>query len=423
MAQVNITQTFVDTVKVDKPTTYTDKRLKGFQVTVSKAGTKSYYFKFSQSGKQFKKNLGKHPGVTLKDAKSSYMDLYQELSQGVIQQHKRMTLRQFMDSHYKNHLLSKNKSAKDSIRTLETHFLSWLGECALEDITVIKLANWRDKRILDGISPNTVKRNLTEIKALFNYVVDELGYLKVNPIGRLKNPKEVEVEEKLYLSDFEYRKIIDTVERYKKAFGIYAGIDLQASREFKFSVHNSKYDYIKENYGLEIRPHVFPYYLPFAIEIALYTGMRKSEIFSLEWENIDFESNLITLKASQTKASRGRTIAISPQLATNIGLLEFFQGKAKPHGKVFAVKDPKKAMKTFQENTGLNTLIGWHHYRHNFASSLVLKNIPLPVVMSLMGHSKLETTQRYLSVRTEDLSEAVAVLDSVIALGLEAQNY
>jgi site-specific recombinase XerD len=40
-----------------------------------------------------------------------------------------------------------------------------------------------------------------------------------------------------------------------------------------------------------------------------------------------------------------------------------------------------------------------------------------------MGHSKLETTQRYLSVRTEDLSEAVAVLDSVIALGLEEQNY
>jgi len=146
--------------------------------------------------------------------------------------------------------------------------------------------------------------------------------------------------------------------------------------------------------------------------------MRKSEIFSLEWENIDFENNLITLKASQTKASRGRTIPISPQLATNISLLEFFQGKAKPHGKVFAVKDPKKAMKTFQENTGLDTLIGWHHYRHNFASCLVLQNISLPVVMSMMGHSKLETTQRYLSVRTEDLSEAVAVLDDVILSSL-----
>jgi site-specific recombinase XerD len=91
-----------------------------------------------------------------------------------------------------------------------------------------------------------------------------------------------------------------------------------------------------------------------------------------------------------------------------------FSKVADPDSFVFPVVDSKKAMATFQAKTGLKEKIGWHHYRHNFASSLVLKSVPLPVVMSLMGHSKLETTQRYLSVRTEDLADAVAVLDNVI---------
>lgn len=51
-----------------------------------------------------------------------------------------------------------------------------------------------------------------------------------------------------------------------------------------------------------------------------------------------------------------------------------------------------------------------HHLRHHFASTLVLRGVPLNVVQRLLGHRDLATTQIYLSVRTEDAFEAVNLL-------------
>ena len=46
------------------------------------------------------------------------------------------------------------------------------------------------------------------------------------------------------------------------------------------------------------------------IGIAYYTGMRKSEILGLKWENIDYETNQIKLNASDTKTNKFRNIPI-----------------------------------------------------------------------------------------------------------------
>jgi integrase len=303
MAQVSLNQSFVQSITVVKPTTFTDKRLKGFQLTVSKAGTKVYYFKFSQAGRQFKVKLGKHPTMSFKEAKGLYLEKLQEIELGVNQQHRKQTLQYFMDNHYKLHLKSKNRSAHDSIKTLETHFLSWLGNRTIESITVTELATWRDKRLQSGISPNTVKRNLTEFKSMFNYLVNELGYLKENPIANLKSPKEVEPEEKLYLSSEEYQKILATIERYKFAGGVYMGIDMGANQEIKLR-DIEPYDYVLEKVNLNIRPHVFPYYLAYALEIALFTGLRKSELLGLWWSHIDFDNRLITVTATTYETTR-----------------------------------------------------------------------------------------------------------------------
>jgi integrase len=417
MPTKKLTQKFIDSIVVTKPTAFTDSTLTGFQLTVSPAGSKTYYYKFSQRGRQIKRNLGKHPVTTLKDAKSNYLKLYEELNRGVNQSHKRMSVRDFFDSYYKPYLLAKNKSARDSFNTLENHFLSWMGDKAIEDITVSELALWRDKRISSGISPNTVKRNLTEIKAMFNYLSNELGFLAENPLVKLKSPKEVEAKKKLYLTKDEYKRVLDTVSRYIDAFNIYTAPANFIERDFTRYGVNNRYELVLKLTGLNIRQHVFPYYLPVAINIALFTGLRKSEIFGLRWSDFDFTNRLLTLQATQTKAQRRRVVALSEKLVEELLLLERateYYVQLSPNAYVFPVRDTKKAMARFQKETGLDYKIGWHHFRHNFASTLVLKEVPLHLVMSLMGHSKLETTQRYLSVRTDDLKGAVAVLDEVI---------
>jgi integrase len=40
----------------------------------------------------------------------------------------------------------------------------------------------------------------------------------------------------------------------------------------------------------------------------------------------------------------------------------------------------------------------WHNLRHRFASKLSKQGTPIFEIMSLLGHSNLETTQRYLQL-------------------------
>lgn len=54
--------------------------------------------------------------------------------------------------------------------------------------------------------------------------------------------------------------------------------------------------------------------LKYAILVALNTGMRKGEILSLRWENVNLERNFITVTAVEAKSKRIRRIPINSEL-------------------------------------------------------------------------------------------------------------
>ena len=48
-----------------------------------------------------------------------------------------------------------------------------------------------------------------------------------------------------------------------------------------------------------------------AVALTLYTGMRRNELFTLEWSDVDLEAGLIYLRAKNTKTKRARTLPLS----------------------------------------------------------------------------------------------------------------
>lgn len=78
-------------------------------------------------------------------------------------------------------------------------------------------------------------------------------------------------------------------------------------------------------------------------------------------------------------------------------------------GYVFPVRSFKRSWTSFR---GLAKLehIRFHDLRHNFASQLVLRGTPIPVVSQLMGHTDIKTTSIYLSVREDEKFKAVELL-------------
>jgi integrase len=54
--------------------------------------------------------------------------------------------------------------------------------------------------------------------------------------------------------------------------------------------------------------------------------------------------------------------------------------------------------------------IGWHTFRHTFASWLAASGVPIPVVQALLGHSTIVMTMRYTHVVPTALRQAISTL-------------
>ena len=146
---------------------------------------------------------------------------------------------------------------------------------------------------------------------------------------------------------------------------------------------------------------------------ALNTGMRRGEILSLKWEQVDLRHGYISLR--DTKSGEGREIPI------NNTLERLF--KEMPHSiesiYVFTDKngDPYKGVKR-SYNTALRNaeIYGatFHTLRHTFASQLVMACVDLTSVQELLGHKSLNMTLRYAHLAPEHKTKAVKKLDEVL---------
>jgi integrase len=151
--------------------------------------------------------------------------------------------------------------------------------------------------------------------------------------------------------------------------------------------------------------------------MALHTGMRKGEILTLCWKEVDFQRRIITVL--KTKNGEKRSIPMSRTLydvMTGIKVRDI-------SGRVFPISDRsfRAAFDKTLEKAKVTTFRP-HDMRHTFATRLVRKGIDLYKGKELLGHRSLSMTARY-SHHPESLKSSVEVLDSchyLVTLGFRA---
>lgn len=159
---------------------------------------------------------------------------------------------------------------------------------------------------------------------------------------------------------------------------------------------------------------------------ALRTGMRKTEIANLRWEQVDLKSREI--EVVRTKSGKKRIIPISEDLYQKLKSLREKNGETES---VFQYVDPKTGKKrhlrhfrrSFENACRRAKISGFtfHDLRHTFASRLVRSGLDLITIKDLLGHYSVRTTERYTHSNREQKRKAVELLTRECS-GKKAKN-
>lgn len=139
----------------------------------------------------------------------------------------------------------------------------------------------------------------------------------------------------------------------------------------------------------------WPPELKVVLDFILMTGLRPSEIFELQWKDIQFIHHQIVVPSRQPDPDGLFFIPMTPQMNS---FLKNLKGEAQPEDFVFQsdsqksqVKDLIKALDGQKKGQRLNLL----HFRQAFAIHLVQKGLSLPQLYKILGENDLARTLNF----------------------------
>lgn len=136
------------------------------------------------------------------------------------------------------------------------------------------------------------------------------------------------------------------------------------------------------------------------LALSLYTAARRGEIHKAQFEHFDLDG--ATWWLPHTKSGKPRTLPLPEVAITEVRRLRD-ERRARGCDRLFPGVDVGALGARFRRlrnRAGLEN-IGLHDLRRTAATRAVVAGVPLPTVMSVLGHSNLASTARYLAITAE----------------------
>ena len=258
-----------------------------------------------------------------------------------------------------------------------------IGHLRIDKITVRQLQAFVNSLAKEGanekngkpLAPKTIRHNLSFISDVFSYAV-RMELISDNPCSKVVIPKGKVKEKQIYSQE---------------------EMELLLTRLM----------------GEPVKYKAFFY-------LIAYSGFRRSEMLGLEWKDIDFENNIISVRrTSNYTAERGiytdttktkrsqRTLKISPFIMDILRELKGEQDAealrlgdkwvetdrlfTKWNGEEMNNQTPYGWLKEFCEKNDM-PFYGIHSFRHFAASSLISARLDVTTVSDALGHCNSGTT-------------------------------
>ena len=289
--------------------------------------------------------------------------------------------------HTLNEVLDRFIEEEKPIPTKLLHLKRWkefLGSrylSAVNDITINGvISELKNKK---GLKPATLNRHLDSLSVAMKQA-KKWGWIKRNPVSDVERHKEPKGRVR-FLSDDERKKL------------------LKAAKQSKY-------------------PQLY-----FIIVLALSTGMRKEELLSLRWKDVDVKEGIIILQKTKNKEKR--------RVPVRGHALELLQ----QHGKIRRIdsdflfpgenESPQKECNKIEKcNRHFDIRKSWqkaladskiedfvfHDLRHSCASYLAMNGATLLEIAEVLGHRTLDVVKRYAHLSESHTSMVIESMNKKI---------
>jgi integrase len=385
-----------------------DTLIPGFVLRVRPSGVKAWEYRYrNQEGRQRRYVVGRFPGVGAMAARRVVLTLAADVATGAdIQARKRdarlegkrkrnNTLETFLSDQYGRWAATHLKTAMFQISRIKADFAGWMNK-PLAELNAWLIEKWRTAQAEQGKQPKTINRDLQRLQALLSKAVD-WGVLEEHPFRGLKPLKTDRTGRVRYLHGAEESSL--------RAALLQREGTLREAR-----IHFNEWRIARGKPALPPRHEPYADHLQPIVLLALNTGLRRSELFHLRWQDIDFEAKWLTVRGVSAKNGQTRRIPLN---AEALSTLETWRKLAKDgESRVFPgvgggrLKRVDRAWRRLKKGAELEDF-RFHDLRHHFASRLVQSGVPLNTVRELLGHADTTMVLRYAHLSPDHLAAAV----------------
>lgn len=328
---------------------------------------------------------------------------------------------------------------------LKLHILPVIGNLKLSKIQPNQLnklyktlANERKDGKDGGYSPKTIKHVHNLISAIYSAAI-KWNVVLDNPCDRVEPPKQTPARDKIKCF---------TPEQTSVFLGL---LDKEFTTTCK--AHDRIDDTGKEYHVAEYsETRKIPLQFKLFFLLAIFGGMRRGEIIALEWSDLDYSSNTVSITKSTgivdgkplTKAPKTntsvRTISVpvsvmnvarewkKEQLQYRLAIGSQWIGEnhifVQWNGKQMHPDTPyntfkriiRRHNKTVENEAGKLPDIPLHGLRHTSATLLISQNVDIRTVSGRLGHAQTSTTMDIYSHALKEMDEKAAnALDALLS--------
>ena len=146
-------------------------------------------------------------------------------------------------------------------------------------------------------------------------------------------------------------------------------------------------------------------------------GLRRSEVITLEPEDIDRDRMLLSVR--QSKGFKDRVVPVSVKLVKMIDLyvsryrpvVYLFEGQYQ--GSRYSAASIEKVFRMAVQKAGIKKTITLHGLRHSYATHLLESGTDLRYIQELLGHRSSKTTEIYTHVTEKSIQKIRSPFDDL----------